>query len=177
MQKPLWLEINRKEFEELTSDIYNNQDSNDFKIIKNKRTYDLKKAKKIWMEVTTLKITKTEANKLYNELTQKDIDALTNEKTNDTRKYNFLNIVNNVGWIFTKHYWHYKDVPKEKMFERSIAEVIKLRKERFDEMKRKEQNINNELFKAYFTDYQSRSSMYKKFSETENTEIIKFEQI
>ena len=49
------------------------------------------------MEVTTLKITKTEANKLYNELTQKDIDALTNEKTNDTRKYNFLNIVNNVG--------------------------------------------------------------------------------
>ena len=47
LQKPLWLEINRKEFEELTSDIYNNQDSNDFKIIKNKRTYDLKKAKKI----------------------------------------------------------------------------------------------------------------------------------
>ena len=63
------------------------------------------------------------------------------------------------------------------MFERSIAEGIKLRKEKFDEMKRKEQNINNELFKAYFTDYQSRSSMYKKFSETENTEIIKFEQI
>ena len=33
--------MNKKEFEELTSDIYNNQDINDFK-----RTYDLKTAKK-----------------------------------------------------------------------------------------------------------------------------------
>ena len=48
------------------------------------------------------------------------------------------------------------------MFKRSIAERIKLRKERFDEIKRKEQNINNELFKASFTDYQSPSSMNKK---------------
>ena len=35
----------------------------------------------------------------------------------------------------------------------------------------KKQNISNELFKAYFTDYQSSSNMYKKLSETENTEI------
>ena len=33
MQKPLWFETNRKEFEELTRDIYNNQDNKDFKII------------------------------------------------------------------------------------------------------------------------------------------------
>ena len=46
IQKPLWFEINKKEFEELTGDIYNNQDNNDFKIIINKRTYDLKNAKK-----------------------------------------------------------------------------------------------------------------------------------
>ena len=45
--KSLWFETNRKEFEELTGDIYNNQDNNDFKIIINKRTYDLKNAKKI----------------------------------------------------------------------------------------------------------------------------------
>ena len=44
MQKPLWFEINKKEFEELTRNIYNNQDNNDFKIIINKRTYDLKNA-------------------------------------------------------------------------------------------------------------------------------------
>ena len=46
MQKPLWFEINEKKFEELTGDIYNNQDKNDFRIIRNKRTYDLKNAKK-----------------------------------------------------------------------------------------------------------------------------------
>ena len=36
---------NKKKFEELTRNIYNNQDNNDFKIIINKRTYDLKNAK------------------------------------------------------------------------------------------------------------------------------------
>ena len=45
-QKPLQFEINKKEFEELTGDIYNNQENSDFKIIRNKRTYDLKNAKK-----------------------------------------------------------------------------------------------------------------------------------
>ena len=60
MQKPLWFKINEKKFEELTGDIYNNQDKNDFRIIRNKRTYDLKNAKKIWMELTTSKISKSE---------------------------------------------------------------------------------------------------------------------
>ena len=54
------------------------------------------------------------------------------------------------------------------MFERSIAERIKLRRGRLDEIKRKEQNINHELFNAYFTGYQNPSSMYKKLSETED---------
>ena len=73
-----------------------------------------------------------------------------------------MNILKNVSSIFTGMYLHYKNVSKEAMFKRSIAERIKLRKERFDEIKRKEQNINNELFKASFTDYQSPSSMNKK---------------
>ena len=50
---------------------------------------------------------------------------------------------------------------------------MKLRKERFDEIKRKEQNINNGLFKAYFTDFQSPSNMHKKLSDTGKTEINK----
>ena len=70
------------------------------------------------MEVTTHKTTKSEAKKLYNKLIQKDIDALEGEKRNDTRKYNILNILNNVGSIFIGTYLHYKDVPKETMFER-----------------------------------------------------------
>ena len=55
---------------------------------------------------------------------------------------------------FSGVYLHYKTVPKETMFKGSIAERIKLRRERLDKIKRKEQNINNELFKIYFTDYQ-----------------------
>ena len=37
------------------------------------------------------------------------------------------------------------------MFERSIVERIKFRRERSDEIERKEENIDNELFKVYFT--------------------------
>ena len=40
MQKPLWVEINRPEFEELKRDIYDNQDDKDFKINIYKRTYE-----------------------------------------------------------------------------------------------------------------------------------------
>ena len=54
------------------------------------------------------------------------------------------------------------------MFEGSIAERTKLRKGRFDEIKRKKLDINNELFKAYFTGYQSPSDMYKKLSKTKD---------
>ena len=49
---------------------------------------------------------------------------------------------------------------------RSITERTNLRRGRFDEIKRKEQTTNNELFKAYFTDYQSPSNMYTKLSKT-----------
>ena len=49
---------------------------------------------------------------------------------------------------------------------RSIAERTNLRRGRFDEIKREEQTTNNELFKAYVTDYQSPSNMYTKLSKT-----------
>ena len=105
--------------------------------------------------------------KLYNELIRKDIDALEREEIYGIRKYNILNILKNVGSIFSVAYLQYKNVPKETMFERSIAERTKLRR-RSNEIERKEQNINNEFFKAYFTDYQSPSNMYKKLSETKS---------
>ena len=123
------------------------------------------------MEVPTRKTTKSETKKLYNELIQKDIDALERQKTDESnetdnnRKYNILDILINVGSIFTGLYFHYKNVPEETVFERSIVERIKLRRGRSDEIERKEQNINNELFKAYFIKYQIPSSMCKKLSE------------
>ena len=125
MQKPIQFKIIKNEFEELTREIYNNQDHNDFKIIIN---LWLKNAKKFWMEVNTCKTTKSEAEKMYNKLIQKDADALDREKIDakweeieSIRKYNILNILKNIGSIFTGSYLHYKNVPKETMFERNIA--------------------------------------------------------
>ena len=164
MQKPLWFEMNIEEFEEQTREIYNNQNNNDFKIIINRKTYDLKSAQNFWMEVTALKTTKSETKKMYNESIQTDNDALERKKCDELKKYNILNILKNVGSIFTGTYLHYKRVPKETMFEISIAERTTLSRGRLDEVKRKEQNINDVLFNAYSTDYQNPSSMYKKLS-------------
>ena len=61
-----------------------------------------------------------------------------------------MDILNNARLIFIGAYLHYKDVSEETIFEKSIAKRTKLR--RFDEIKKKKQNINNELFKTYFTD-------------------------
>ena len=139
MQKPIGFEINKKEFEELTRDIYNNQYNNGFKIITNKRTYDLKNAKKLWMEVTTRKTTKSETKELYKELLQKDIDVLERGKVDESntivciRKY-VLNIVRNIGSEITDAYVHHKNVSKETMFKRSIAERTKIKRGRLDEI-------------------------------------------
>ena len=88
MQKPWWFKINKPEFEELASDIYDNQNNNDFKITINKKTYDLKNAKKVWTKITKSEISKNEAEKLYKELIQKDFDALKRERSNSTKKNN-----------------------------------------------------------------------------------------
>ena len=112
MQIPLWFKINRTEFDELTGNICNKQDNNRFKITISKRSYDLKNTKELWKKVTTRKIRKIETKELYNELIRKDIDALEREKSNSIKKHNILNILNNVGSIFTSVYLDYKDVHK-----------------------------------------------------------------
>ena len=43
-------------------------------------------------------------------------------KIRGIRKHNMLNILKNIASIFTGAYLHYKNVPKETIFERSIAE-------------------------------------------------------
>ena len=37
MQIPLWFRMNKSEFDKLTSDIYDNQNNKDFKIIKKQK--------------------------------------------------------------------------------------------------------------------------------------------
>ena len=150
MQIALWFKINIPEFDELTSDIYDNQNNENFKITINKKTYDLENTKKIWTKITKSKISRNEAKKLYKELIQKDLDALEREKSNNTKKNNILKVLGNINAIFTGTYLHYGKLSKETKFERSIADRIKSRKERLDIVYKNKENINNELFKEYF---------------------------
>ena len=73
---------------------------------------------------------------MYQELIQEDIDAIIREKRNNIKKHSILDIPNNVGVVFTGHYFHYKDVSKETKFERNIAKRAKLRRQRLDEVKK-----------------------------------------
>ena len=61
MQIPLWFKISKPEFDELTSDIYDNEANKDFKVTINKKPYDLKNAKKFWTKITKSKIYRKEA--------------------------------------------------------------------------------------------------------------------
>ena len=161
MQKPWWFKINKPEFEELTSDIYDNQNNKDFKITINKKTYDLKNTNKFWTKITKSEISKNKAEKLYKELIQKDFDALKREKSNSAKKNNILEILKNINAIFTRNCFHYRELPKETIFERSIADRVKLRKQKLDIINKNKEKINNELFKEYFN-YSDSATMIKR---------------
>ena len=54
------------------------------------------------------------------------------------KKHKILNIHENLGSVFTADtYSHKKEVHKETIFERIFAEQLKLKKQRFNEVKRK----------------------------------------
>ena len=48
-----------------------------------------------------------------------------------------MDILNDVGLIFGNIYFHYKDMPIETEYERSIAHRAKLKSQRLDEVKKK----------------------------------------
>ena len=73
--------------------------------------------------------------------------------------------------IFTGVYLHYKEVPKETKFEKSIADGIKSRKERLDIITKNKENTNNELFKECFH-YSNPDTMIKRLKNV-NDEINK----
>ena len=76
--------------------------------------------------------------KLYEESIQKEINALKDEKSNNVKKHKILNILENVVSVFIADtYSHKKEVHKETIFERRFAEQLKLKKQRFNEVKRK----------------------------------------
>ena len=57
-------------------------------------------------------------------------------------------------------------MPKKTIVERNISAKAKLRRTRIAEIE-EEKNINNKLFKEYFTNYQSPIDIYKKLRMTE----------
>ena len=63
----------------------------------------------------------------------------------------------------------YEVLQKKTKFEESLAGGIKLRKQRFSEMAKREKMINNNLFKEYF-EYSSPSNMYKNLDAITNIE-------
>ena len=99
MQIPLWIRTNKSEFDELTSVIYDNQNNKDFKTAINKKSFDLKNAKKFWAKTTKSKVSKNEVKQLYKELIQKDIAALKREKSNSIKKNNILKILENINLL------------------------------------------------------------------------------
>ena len=65
-----------------------------------------------------------------------------------------------------------ESIAKKTKFEESIAGGIKLRKQRFKEIAKREKMINNNLFKEYF-EYSSPSDMYKNLDAITNIEKTK----
>ena len=76
IQKPLQIKLNKNDFDSLTEDVYNNLNNSEFKTTAGKRTYYLKNAKKLLLEITTKKISENEALKLYADLIRPEIATL-----------------------------------------------------------------------------------------------------
>ena len=82
------------------------------------------------------------------------------------KKNNFIEILENIGAIFTGAYLYYGEVPKKTIVERNISEGVKLRRRRLLKLKKKKKT-NYKLFNEYFINYRSPSDMYKKLRATE----------
>ena len=96
IQKPLWVKINKNDFDSLTQNVYNNLNNNEFKTTVDKKIYDLKNAIKFLVKITTQKISENEAFKLYSDLITPDITELENVKgKGKNKRYNILNVLKN----------------------------------------------------------------------------------
>ena len=115
--------------------------NNEFKTTVDKKTYDLKNAKKFLVRIITQKISKEEVLKLYFNLIAPDKTELENAKGKGKNKtYKILEVLRNLKLVFTGAYLHYKDVPSES--EESIVERAELRRQRSDEIAKKEKMID-----------------------------------
>ena len=112
IQKPLWVKLNKNDFDLLTQDVYDNLNNDEFKTTVNKKTYNLKNAKKFLVKITTQKLSEKEALKLHSDLKDLDITELEKSKRNGKdRKHNILSVLKNLKSVFTGIYLSYSDKP------------------------------------------------------------------
>ena len=168
IQKPLWVKLNKNDFDSLIQDVYNNLNNDEFKTTVEKKVYDLENAKKFLVKIITQKISEKDALKLYSDLITPDITALEKSKGKGRdRRNNILNALKNLESDFTGVYLNYFGKPSE--LEKSMAERTKLRRQRSNEIAKKENLIDRELFREYFQ-YSSPSDMYKNLNKTIGSE-------
>ena len=109
----------------------------------------MKNAKKFLVKITTQKINEKDALKLYSDLITPDITALEKSKSKGKdRRNNILNVLKNLESVFTGVYLNYSNKFSES--EETIAERTKLRRQKSDEIAKKENMIDIELFRKYF---------------------------
>ena len=114
MQKPLWTELNKNDFNALIRDADDNLDNNEFKTTIDGKTYNLKNAKKFLVKITPQEISDNEALKLYSDLIIPDITTLEESTSRATnRRENILNVLKNLESLFISVYLHYDNVPKQ----------------------------------------------------------------
>ena len=106
---------------------------------------------------------------MYSDLIIPDINALEKSKgkTKDKTE-NISNVLKSLELVFTAFFLHRDNAPKPES-EESIVERTKLRRQRSDEIAKKEKAISPELFKRYFG-YSGPSDMYKTLNKARTTE-------
>ena len=102
------------------------------------------------LKISTKKVNENEACELYNGLIEPDRNTLMNAKgRGKNKRNNILSVLSNIeSSIFDGVYLNYFD--KQSELEESIAERTKLRRQRFNEIAKKEKMIDTKLFREYF---------------------------
>ena len=142
MQKPLWVKINKNDFDSLMQSVYNNLTKDEFKTTVNKKVYGLKSVKKFLVKITTQNISEMEAFELYSNLITPEITELENTKERGKNKrHNILAVLKILESVFTGVCLHYKNEPSES--EQSIVERTKLRRQRSAEQSNEQPYTEN----------------------------------
>ena len=97
MQKPSWVNIFDENYNSLIQDVVNNLGNKNYQTTVNNQKYDLNKAKDFLLKTSTEKISKNEAQELYNNLIKPEVDAFRKSKDRSKNiRLNILNILENV---------------------------------------------------------------------------------